>query len=456
MKQENKVALVRLMTELVKSDTKICAGELDLFDEICTKYSINKSVVLSEAQKITLADAVNTLTDEADGLSKKDLERVIGELKRFVGDNCEALEALLFVTLQRSLKCEGIVDCSFDVPDSIDAFTVFYVENEFDDDINNEIIVNYREIENEFKLAGFEFVYIPRRAESFSKMNKSTLQEIIGHLAPMMVANNKDRLRVVYDGICNLNTSDFCRTLLCVKLGLKSLYDTEPSFLVKIGDSKVMYKPVHNYYKFMIRGNVLDEVRGFVDDYKQLVKGVSLNLSGNIMECNAFEYRGFNKAIFDLLAFPGKTCESDVLVNTIARKIKFENIGCELDVYAYERALYVFLLYANVMGITVRVNETSERKRERNNRIFSKIYKLVGGYSSVEELVLAEKKSSISRIRKALKQLELLEKREELYCPNEEDGILSVRVDSNKVFVTECDKVVLMKDCATWKNLLKE
>ena len=462
MKQDEKAAIARLMTQLVKSDTKICASELKLFSDICTEYGINRVVALADAQKITLAEAVNVLVN-SDDMSDEDLQKLINKMcKLSLADgNCEPSEALLLTAITNSLdrNGDGVIDCSCDVPDSINSFTVFYVENEYDDDLNAEIKANYREIVNEFSLAGFEFVYIPKRAESFKAIDSKILKEVIDHLAPMMVVNDNKRKEQVYDGICNLDTNVFCRSLLCIKLGLKSLYDTEPSFLVKLGDSRVMFKPVHNYYKFMIKGNVLDEVRRFVDDYKRKTRNITIGVRGNQESCYYFDYVGFNKAIFDLLAFPGKSCESNIFVDIISRKVKFDNIGGVLDVYAYERALYVFLLYANVMGITIRVNEQSIEKIKRNNALFGHIYaKMSGESKGKERFRLDDKKSAISRIKRALKQFDLLEKKEDLYYPIEEDGVLSVKVDSNKVYVWDVSmgKKVLMKDSAEWQNLLKK
>ena len=75
-----------------------------------------------------------------------------------------------------------------------------------------------------------------------------------------------------------------------------------------------------------------------------------------------------------------------------------------------------------------------------------------------ERFRLDDKKSAISRIKRALKQFDLLEKKEDLYYPIEEDGVLSVKVDSNKVYVWDVSmgKKVLMKDSAEWQNLLKK
>lgn len=465
MKQDEKVALVRIMTELVKSDTVICRSEMAVFDEICESYKIDKEEALAKAHSITLAEAVKRLKsvqNDSDEDGKTEMSQIMGILERLsLADGaCESSEALLITALRIVLSNdgEGEVDCSCDVLDNIAPFTVFYVESEYDTEINNEIIENYRLIEREFKLAGFEFVYIPKRAESFKAMNKDALKEIIGFLAPTIAQSSKDVVDNVYEEICNLDTVNFAHSLLRNKLGLECLYDTEPSFLVKLGDSRVSFKPVHNYLKFMTKGDVVADVRRFVDSYLSVVKPNKVEVSG-VSSCeNCFEYSGFNKSIFDLLAFPSKSCASRVFVDEYNLRIVLEDVKETLDVYAYERALYTFLLYAGVEGITIRVTERDKAKKERNNRIFNKIYQKMndkGDYNG-DSWDAVGLKSSISRIKKRIKAISLLENKDDYIPVLDDNGVLSLRVSADKVLVRDSSgKQVLMKDSAAW-NKIKE
>lgn len=457
MKNDEKVALVRILTELVKSDTVICKGELDTFGNICEKYDIKKQESLAKAYGITLASAVLTLKAALQE-GRFELQEVLDAFKRLslADGNCERSEALLITSLRRVLNGDGEIDCSCDVLDNIAPFTVFYVESDYDEELNKAILDNYRVIELEFRLLGFEFVYIPVRIESFKKIDKDTLKDIICHLAPTVAFNNEEAIDDVYKGICNLDTVKLCKSLLYNKLGLSSLYDTDPAFLVKIGDSRVSFKPVHNYYKFVLQDeNVLEAVGSFLAEYREILKDDKIEIYGKNGDNNSFEYRGFNKSIFDLLAFPGKSCVSRILVDTYSSRVIFDDIQEVLDAgAAYERALYAFALYTNISGISVSKNEKDDKKVARNNKLFKTIYEKISGEEYANESWVSKGiNSALSRIKKCIMSIDLLERKEDYVLRFDESGRLSIKVDSDKVFVKTSSGKELMKDSSDWSKL---
>ena len=453
MTQKEKVAIVRLLTDLIKADTVIDIREIELFEEICKEFNIDVEIATVEAQNVSLADAVKDL----DELTKSEREVLVKKMESLtIADGkCEPEEALLLLALRGVIQGngEGYLDSCAAVTNNIAPFTVFYVESDYDKETNDAIITNYRTIENEFRLAGFDFVYIPHKSSQFSSIEKHKLMSIICHIAPTVASADA---QMIYDKICTLDTEVFCRSLLYNKLGLSSLYDTEPSLLVKIGSSRVSLKLVHNYFKFMISGNVLDDVRYFVDSYKSIAKDEKIIVRQVEPHCSHFEYSGFNKSIFDLLAFPGKAFESRILIDTARHRIFFEDINAELELTAYERSLYTFLLYASVMGKVVRRNETSEVRKSRLDAAFNKIYNMVGKWENDEVKTYKSPNiaSSLSRIRKRINSLELLENKK-LYLPESADDVLSLKVDPEKVYVLDSmtGKKMLMRDSDVWCKL---
>ena len=124
--------------------------------------------------------------------------------------------------------------------------------------------------------------------------------------------------------------------------------------------------------------------------------------------------------------------------------------------YAYERALYTFLLYARVEGITIRVTERDKAKKERNNRICNKIYQKMndkGDYNG-DYWDAVGLKSSISRIKKRIKAISLLENIDDYIPVLDDNGGLSLRVSTDKVLFRDSSrKQVLMKDSAAWYKI---
>ena len=137
MKQKEKSAIVRLLSDLIKADTVIDTREIDLFEKICSRYNIDVPETLVEAQKLTLSEALSAL----EALSASERRTLVEDLENIaIADGkCEPEEALLLLALRQILSGEGgdTIDCGCDVPDNIAPFTVFYVESEYDEDTNN-------------------------------------------------------------------------------------------------------------------------------------------------------------------------------------------------------------------------------------------------------------------------------------------------------------------------------
>jgi len=61
---------------------------------------------------------------------------------------------------------------------------VLYVESQHNKQINSEINLNYREITNELKLGGLDFVYIPQIAHHYLTTPRDLLSDVILFLSP--------------------------------------------------------------------------------------------------------------------------------------------------------------------------------------------------------------------------------------------------------------------------------
>ena len=57
MKKDEKIAIVRILSDLIKADSIIDSGEIDQYMLLRDKYSINDNIEISATQ-ITFADAI--------------------------------------------------------------------------------------------------------------------------------------------------------------------------------------------------------------------------------------------------------------------------------------------------------------------------------------------------------------------------------------------------------------
>ena len=100
MRHHQKIAIARLISDLIKSDDVICKEEIVLYNQIVANYDISQDE-LYEAQFMSQAEAVSYIKSMATAEHKKILSIL---RKAAYSDNCcVAREALLLLTLTLNL-----------------------------------------------------------------------------------------------------------------------------------------------------------------------------------------------------------------------------------------------------------------------------------------------------------------------------------------------------------------
>ena len=160
MKKSERASIVRVLIDLIKADSVIDEGEMALYAKLKHDYNISREDEIS-ASSMTLSDAVMTLVDSSSEL-RNSLMEVFSDMT--VSDGfCAAQEAQLMLALIYCLKDEyhGMSEMySVHEPDVfIEDNQVMYVESAFDRNINADIENNYRSIDKELRLAGFNYIY---------------------------------------------------------------------------------------------------------------------------------------------------------------------------------------------------------------------------------------------------------------------------------------------------------
>jgi hypothetical protein len=68
-------------------------------------------------------------------------------------------------------------------------------------------------------------------------------------------------------GLLSINTQNFCKDILCNKLGIKELRDTEPALLIKIGRSYVNDSLYANYLKINVDERIVEQIQKVLDTF---------------------------------------------------------------------------------------------------------------------------------------------------------------------------------------------
>jgi hypothetical protein len=350
MRHHQKIAIARLISDLIKSDDVICKEEIALYNHIVCSFEISQDE-LHEAQFLSQADAVGYIRH----MSSAEQKKIFSVLKKaaYSDNSCVAREALLLQTLSLTLN---------DTQNKYHLFSsmvkgwrysekyVMYIESDYMPAINQEILQQYDTIANLLHLWKFEFIYIPKLTSSFCEMDRSYLCDIVRYMNPRL---SPEMLNNLYDRITNFTTEDFTREYLANVSHHSHLYDIEPSLLINVGTSSVP-APVQqdtcfvNFLTIRLDDEtdcVLNEVRRFIDQYESLITEPEYQLPKRGK--GLFRYHGFYKQLFDFLARQHTNGEENtILIDLSARRIWMR--GVEVQMSATHLATYVFLLHQSL------------------------------------------------------------------------------------------------------------
>lgn len=315
MTRDHKVAIARIVSDMIKADNIIEQNEIKDMKELMSKYSID-SQKMSDARLLRFSEAVNSLKD----LPAKGQKMIFDDIYSIALSDkiCVPREALLLMALQyclinndrnvnngRLLPKPYLISCPTGEASFNDQYMV-YLESSYDEERNKELKQHFRLLVTITRLCGFNFIYIPKMVEEFRTMNEQYVKDVISYMAPNL---ENSFIQQVYDRLCDMTTVDFFRNVLYERLQVKALHNTPPSLLINIGTSVVPYcsagGSVRYYTEFLcipISSSILSLVDDILDFYQSKV---SIRQSITISDSKGqFKYFGFYKALFDFLVAP--------------------------------------------------------------------------------------------------------------------------------------------------------
>ena len=373
---------MRVMTDLIEADGIIDTRELGIFDTIRSKYGIKKEDEVA-ASDCSLSLALQTLSASDDQL-KSMLLKDFNDIA-MSDDICAREEALLILAIRSCLTNEmgrevSIVSICADDLD-FERAQILYVESEYDHSINEQINRCYREISAEFRLSGFDFVYLPQIAEHYKSIPQNALMQITSFLYPKV---SDERLATIIAQLQTLSTANFCKEQLSAKFNISALSSVPPSLMVKIGNSRVDDKMMANFMLIEINDNVLEDIRAILDMFTESYHNEHIPYLTE--EKGRFVFKGFYKQVFDILMLK-RGIQSTVVIDTRNEKIYFPEADVRLEkIHRREKALYALLLLESASG-GINFNKPGTPKQlERYNRRmtavqakYKMIYRMFGG-----------------------------------------------------------------------------
>ena len=349
MRHKQRIAISRLISDLIKSDEVICHEEIAAYNKIIRTFDIS-SDELFESQQLTLEDAISYLkhmsVDEQQHLYK------IMQSAASSGYGCVAREALLLYAMSVCLNDKENKYALFTAEAKgyrTDDKYVIYLESDYMPLINEEILANYDTIANLLQLWNFEFIYIPKLSQTFREMDSSYLFDILRYMNPRLSAEMLDNL---YARLTLFTTESYTRDYVATSSKKDFFYTIEPSLLINVGVSLLPPTTPSQRERCCVNmltirlddepNSVFHEVRRFVDCYENLITEPEYHRPKRGKKL--FRYHGFYKQLFDFLVRHHTNGEDNqIIIDIPARRIWMR--GVEIAMSATQLATYVFILH---------------------------------------------------------------------------------------------------------------
>lgn len=349
MRHRQKIAIARLISDLIKSDTVICPEEIAAYNKIVRNFDISDAE-LYEAQYISLADAMAIVKN----MSPDDQQRF---LKTFYNaahseKRCVPKEALLMLAISNLVNDKEDKYAFFSseinryqMPEKY----VIYLESDYMPVINDEILLHYDTISNLLKLWNFEFIYIPKLSQSFRDMDTQFLYDLLRYMNPRLPVEN---IEMLYNRLTTFTTESYTRDYMTHTYQQQSFYDIPPSILIFIGNSILPSKTQSHKDLCMLNmltirledetNSVLNEVRRFIQQYEKHITEPEICCPKVGM--GLFRYHGLYKELFDYLArHKSNGVENSIIIDLTKHRITMR--GEEVPMSGTQLATYMLILH---------------------------------------------------------------------------------------------------------------
>lgn len=442
MTRDERIAITRIISDLIKADRIVDTGEIEFWKKICGKYGITKEIQVA-ASSISFSNALNCICSSETRDLKAQLLADCREMT--ISDGfCAHSEALLMTSLAVMLEPDSTFFGEiYSIPRAdfnIDIATALYIENFYDEETNRAIQNNYRSIYKELQLAGFHFVYIPKIIEHYRDTDRSLFKHILGFLSP---STSEEGVDYIYNSLMEMTTGRFCKDILCNKCNITELRNTVPSLFIKIGNSFVGEEPYANYIRIEVDKEILQTVQEFSDRFCEMLSSDVYVVNTSEERDNQFHFHGFYKQLLDIFMVR-RNIRSRVIIDPLRSRISFPDIDASAEgLTRRDRALYTLLLCYGNKGLDFIRPENRQEMERYDRRIkqiqerYRLIYEMFGGKPEDAPDLTTARLSMISHIRTAIKKLSALYNQDDYSVTTSERALYTVHLEQDAVFVRE-------------------
>lgn len=324
--EKEKAAIVRVLSDLVKSDNVISTQELESLERYYERFGI-RDMDLVAGYGMTLQDAFETLARSSASL-QREVDAAMSDSNDGIAmsDNeCCREEAMLIVALRYAMKDKGVrvYSMPFRNRPILDS-QILFLENPASRELrmggdvlggDGRYLQQVHQVGNIVEAAGFELVYVPEIKARLNAWNSAdgkdgNLEKVFRLIAPTLP---KSQLSMMIEAVKGMTTKLFYEEMLCSPDGLDMPLDiTEPSWLLRLCNSTLNGIGYANFLCIPLRYDsdvtreersamIRAQVHDFVDEFNSLQGSYSITVNRHRKMGEDFQYGGFYKILFDTL-----------------------------------------------------------------------------------------------------------------------------------------------------------
>ena len=267
------VALLLVITRMIKADSRIDAGEIQKLMVLEQQYNFDHTLK-TEANRLTLSDAIKQLKSLDLPTRRQILQSLteLGSTDRIL----ERHEALLLLTLRYCLLDDegqqSEVISSHKSHRSGDLGTyIIYFEAEDNENIHRQIFEEWELMKLMLQQNGLQFFFVEHIVQSLCKQDPVIIKKMLEYFAP---TKTDEQIGHLYDRIEKMDSSTFCQQVFVRSMEMNDLRNARPSLLINLGSTDLL--------RIEIADTPQAHIRRFLNDYnRQASPGMTATCSYN-------------------------------------------------------------------------------------------------------------------------------------------------------------------------------
>ena len=254
------VALLLVITRMIKADSRIDAGEIQKLMVLEQQYNFDHTL-MTEANRLTLSDAIKQLRSLDLPTRRQILQSLteLGSTDRIL----ERHEALLLLTLRYCLLDDegqqSEVISSHKSHRSGDLGTyIIYFEAEDNENIHRQIFEEWELMKLMLQQNGLQFFFVEHIVQSLCKQDPVIIKKMLEYFAP---TKTDEQIGHLYDRIEKMDSSTFCQQVFVRSMEMNDLRNARPSLLINLGSTDLL--------RIEIADTPQAHIRRFLNDYNR-------------------------------------------------------------------------------------------------------------------------------------------------------------------------------------------